>query len=303
MHVVGGSRTSSSKTNNSMHLTQMVAIPRSKPLPTIPILSGIWSSSSTIGNTSGLSNVSTSVQRGLDRRTQDRFIKIGLLTARYVLNCKELKVDDYKPNINNPSSQMNHPLTNSNDNETLIDETCKMPLSMSNASGNVNLCKTRILKFVKEAHSYRAGNRRYSSPGYRTHVCSGVLLFATTISKATGEYDGAWKCSWNGGNIVGVNSTVGGQGSGNVRRGAPRAGRKGASPLAIFDLNPMETKPRIVLEKNKQENDKIGTKPDQIKKKREAWKSATMSKVRQSRESRKEKKYRVKGPILTNPSS
>nr|GEU97682.1 hypothetical protein [Tanacetum cinerariifolium] len=206
MHAVGGSRTSSYNTNNSMHLTQMAAIPRSKPLPTIPILSGIRSSSSTIGNTSGLSNVSASIQRGLDKRMQDQFIKIGFLTA-------------------------------SNDNETLIDETCKMPLSMSNAGGNVNLCKTRILKFVKEAHSYRAGNRRYSSR-------------ATTISQAIREYDGPWKCSWNGGNIGGVNSTVGGQGSGN--------------------------------EKNKQENDKIRTKPDQIKKKREAWKSAAMSKKNQN---------------------
>nr|GEZ14395.1 hypothetical protein [Tanacetum cinerariifolium] len=82
VHAVGGSRTSSSNTNNSMHPIQMAATPRSKPLPTIHILSGIRSSSSTIGNTSGLSNVSAYVQRELDRRTHDRFTKIGLLTAR-----------------------------------------------------------------------------------------------------------------------------------------------------------------------------------------------------------------------------
>nr|GEW63153.1 protein FAR-RED impaired response 1-like isoform X1 [Tanacetum cinerariifolium] len=82
VHAVGGSRTSFSNTNNSMHPTQIAATPRSKPLPTIPILSGIRSSSSTIGNTSGVSNVSASVQRDLDRRTQDRFTKIGLLSAR-----------------------------------------------------------------------------------------------------------------------------------------------------------------------------------------------------------------------------
>nr|GFB40451.1 hypothetical protein [Tanacetum cinerariifolium] len=46
-------------------------------------------------------------------------------------------------------------------------------------------------------------------------------------------------------NIGGVNSTVGRQGSGNVRRVVPRTGRMDASPLAIFDPNPMETKPRI----------------------------------------------------------
>nr|GFA73187.1 hypothetical protein [Tanacetum cinerariifolium] len=95
VHAVGGSRTSSSNTNNSMHPTQMAATSRSKPFPTIRILSGIRSSSNTIGNTSGLSNVSASVKREIDRRTHDRFTKIGLLTARYNLNCKELKVDDY----------------------------------------------------------------------------------------------------------------------------------------------------------------------------------------------------------------
>ncbi|GJX67828.1 hypothetical protein Tco_0303555 [Tanacetum coccineum] len=43
-----------------------------------------------------------------------------------------------------------------------------------------------------------------------------------------------------GQNIDGSNSMVGGQGFGNVRRGAPRAERMGASPLAILNLNPME---------------------------------------------------------------
>ncbi|GKB37595.1 ribonuclease H-like domain-containing protein, partial [Tanacetum coccineum] len=56
------------------------------------------------------------------------------------------------------------------DNETLIDETCKMPLSMSHAGGNVNLCKTRILKFVKEAHSYPAGNEEILVPRSETKL-------------------------------------------------------------------------------------------------------------------------------------
>nr|GEW52003.1 Ty3/gypsy retrotransposon protein [Tanacetum cinerariifolium] len=42
--------------------------------------------------------------------------------------------------------------------------------------------------------------------------------------------------------------------------------------------------------KEKQENEKIGTKPDQIKKKHEAWKSRAVSKPCLSQESRKEKK-------------
>nr|GEV46945.1 hypothetical protein [Tanacetum cinerariifolium] len=43
-----------------------------------------------------------------------------------------------------------------------------------------------------------------------------------------------------GQNIDDSNSMVGGQGSGNVRRGDPHAGRMGASPLAILNPNPME---------------------------------------------------------------
>nr|GEX81149.1 hypothetical protein [Tanacetum cinerariifolium] len=45
--------------------------------------------------------------------------------------------------------------------------------------------------------------------------------------------------------------------------------------------------------KNKQEPDKIGTKPDQIKKKQKAWKSPKVSKSNHSQDSRKEKKYKV----------
>nr|GEZ51812.1 putative reverse transcriptase domain-containing protein [Tanacetum cinerariifolium] len=54
------------------------------------------------------------------------------------------------------------------------------------------------------------------------------------------------------------------------------------------------------LVKDKQEKDKIGTKPDR---KREAWKCPARSKPSHSRESRKEKKYRLKGSILANPRS
>lgn len=83
---------------------------------------------------------------------RERFNKIGTLAARYKLDCKELKIDDYKPTIKFSSSQLNQALINNNSYKTLKDETCKMPLSMSHAGGNINLCKTRIFKFVKEAH-------------------------------------------------------------------------------------------------------------------------------------------------------
>ncbi|PWA45881.1 hypothetical protein CTI12_AA512820 [Artemisia annua] len=62
--VVGGSRSSSYGTNNSMHPTQMAANLGSKPLPRIPILSGIGSSSN-VGNKSGPSVASGAVQKPL----------------------------------------------------------------------------------------------------------------------------------------------------------------------------------------------------------------------------------------------
>nr|GEW41285.1 reverse transcriptase domain-containing protein [Tanacetum cinerariifolium] len=45
--------------------------------------------------------------------------------------------------------------------------------------------------------------------------------------------------------------------------------------------------------KNKREKDKIGTKPDQIKKKREAWKCPEVSKTNHSQDNRKRRKYKV----------
>nr|GEY73662.1 hypothetical protein [Tanacetum cinerariifolium] len=53
--------------------------------------------------------------------------------------------------------------------------------------------------------------------------------------------------------------------------------------------------------KNKQEKDKIGTKPDQIKEKREAWKSPALSKTNHSQDSRKEKKIQSQGTNTDQP--
>nr|GEV02183.1 reverse transcriptase domain-containing protein [Tanacetum cinerariifolium] len=55
--------------------------------------------------------------------------------------------------------------------------------------------------------------------------------------------------------------------------------------------------------KNKQEKDKIRTKPDQIKKKQEAWKSPVVSRTNHSQNIRKRRKYKVQGPKQTNPRS
>nr|GEW73319.1 probable pre-mRNA-splicing factor ATP-dependent RNA helicase DEAH4 [Tanacetum cinerariifolium]GEW90074.1 probable pre-mRNA-splicing factor ATP-dependent RNA helicase DEAH4 [Tanacetum cinerariifolium] len=55
--------------------------------------------------------------------------------------------------------------------------------------------------------------------------------------------------------------------------------------------------------KENKENDKIETKPDKIKIKREAWKSPEMSKASHNRESRKKKKIQSQGTNNANPRS
>nr|GEV22399.1 hypothetical protein [Tanacetum cinerariifolium] len=107
----------------------------------------------------------------------------------YKLNNKEFKVDDYKPTINIPSNQLHHASINSNDNETLIDETCKMSFSMSHAGGNVNLCKTRILNFVKEAHSYPAGNMEILVPMSETKLILSERQSNGTVTMHYCEFD------------------------------------------------------------------------------------------------------------------
>nr|GEW71277.1 UBN2 domain-containing protein [Tanacetum cinerariifolium] len=55
--------------------------------------------------------------------------------------------------------------------------------------------------------------------------------------------------------------------------------------------------------KNKQEPDKIEAKPDQIKKKREAWQSPEKSRAISVKKARKMRKYKSKGPKVQNPRS
>nr|GEY75088.1 putative reverse transcriptase domain-containing protein [Tanacetum cinerariifolium] len=60
-------------------------------------------------------------------------------------------------------------------------------------------------------------------------------------------------------------------------------------------------KPSDLLVKNKREKDKIGTKPDQIKKKREAWKSPAVSRINHSQNIRKTKKIQSPGTKTDKP--
>nr|GEY11889.1 hypothetical protein [Tanacetum cinerariifolium] len=69
-----------------------------------------------------------------------------------------------------------------------------------------------------------------------------------------------------------------------------------ASPKALRITGHIQNRPVSILidsgsmVKNKREKNKIKTKPDQIKKKREAWKSPAVSKANHSQNIRKKKK-------------
>nr|GEZ11699.1 reverse transcriptase domain-containing protein [Tanacetum cinerariifolium] len=63
------------------------------------------------------------------------------------------------------------------------------------------------------------------------------------------------------------------------------------------------TSPTLTLVKNKQENDKIETKPDQIKEKQEAWKSSALSKPITVKKERKMKKIQSLGAKNANPTN
>nr|GEY29817.1 hypothetical protein [Tanacetum cinerariifolium] len=56
-----------------------------------------------------------------------------------------------------------------------------------------------------------------------------------------------------------------------------------------------------ILVRNKRENDKIETKPDQIKKKGETWKSPEVSKTNYSQDNRKKKKIQSPGTKSDQP--
>ncbi|KAI3684135.1 hypothetical protein L6452_33354 [Arctium lappa] len=146
-----GTRSLTSSTNDSMqqhHQVQMATNWRSNSHPMTHVISGVGSPSS-VGNMSGPFTASSPVGEEVDRSILDRFSKVEMLTKRLQLNCrKKNKIDEYKENTTFPTQQLIHYLFNDQNDEILEDEECKMPLSMSLIGGNMNICKTRVLKFV-----------------------------------------------------------------------------------------------------------------------------------------------------------
>ncbi|XP_024972953.1 uncharacterized protein LOC112511526 isoform X2 [Cynara cardunculus var. scolymus] len=147
-----GTRSVTSSSNDAMqrhHQVQMAANCRSKSLPMTHVISGVGSPSS-VGNVSGPFTASSPVGEEVDRSILDRFSKVEMLTMRLQLNCRKInKIDEYKESTTFPTEQLIHYLFNDHDDDTLKDEGWKMPLSMSLLGGNMNICKTRVLKLVQ----------------------------------------------------------------------------------------------------------------------------------------------------------
>ncbi|XP_059455958.1 protein PHYTOCHROME-DEPENDENT LATE-FLOWERING-like [Corylus avellana] len=86
-----------------------------------------------------------------DQTMLDTFSKIEMVTMRHQLNSKKNKVDNYP--IRKPNTYSIQPLStylsNASNDEDLKDDANAKSLSMSLASGSMNICKIRVLKFIQ----------------------------------------------------------------------------------------------------------------------------------------------------------
>ncbi|KAK9056553.1 hypothetical protein SSX86_023915 [Deinandra increscens subsp. villosa] len=184
VHVVGETRSSIFSANESTQQAQMAANWRPNTLQKAPVISGL-ESSSRVDNMIGPFTSSCPVDRSL----QDRFSKIKMLTARFKLNCKKNKTDEYKPTGIFATQQLEDVLINDHDDDVLEDETCKMPLSMSLMGGNINICKTRVLNFVQNELPLPE-NVFLAIPKFHTRLILSERQSDGTVAMHLGEVDG-----------------------------------------------------------------------------------------------------------------
>ncbi|KAJ0924627.1 putative transcription factor Spt20 [Helianthus annuus] len=131
-------------TNKSTQQAQTAANWRSNSMQQAPVIIGLECPPS-VANMAGPSTVSYPDYTNI----QDRFFVIKILTERFKLDCKTKKIIQSKPNgFFSTQHLKQHLINDHDDDDTLKDETCKMPLSMSLMGGNMNICKTRVMKFV-----------------------------------------------------------------------------------------------------------------------------------------------------------
>ncbi|KAL8232470.1 hypothetical protein R6Q57_002248 [Mikania cordata] len=180
MPLVGETQCLTFIVDKSMQQAQMAANWRSNTLQKTQAISA----SSAAFNMIGPYTASSTVIRSM----QDRFSKIKMLTARFKLNSRKNKIDEYKPVIIFPKEQLKHVLSGDHDIENLNDETCKMPLSMSLMGGNINICKTRVLNFVQNELPIPE-NGFVAIPRFHTRLILSERQSDGTVAMHLGELD------------------------------------------------------------------------------------------------------------------
>lgn len=193
---IGCAASLTSSANDSMqrqHQAQIAAKRRSNSLPKTPAMSGVGSPAS-VNNMSMPINASSPVGTPplADPVIIDRFSKIDMVTARFQLNCKKSKVDEFPMTKTNvfPAQQLSVHLSNDSSNENFKDESCKMPLSTSLAGGNMNVCKTRVLNFMLTERIVQANG--YSIvPKARTRLIMSEKPNDGTVAIHIGEIEDA----------------------------------------------------------------------------------------------------------------
>ncbi|KAD4584889.1 hypothetical protein E3N88_22490 [Mikania micrantha] len=184
MSLVGETQCLTFIVDKSMQQAQMTANWRSNTLQKTQAISELGSSSSAAFNMIGPYTASSTVIRSM----QDRFSKIKMLTARFKLNNRKNKIDEYKPVIIFPKEQLKHVLFGDHGIEDLNDETCKMPLSMSLMGGNINICKTRVLNFVQNELPIPE-NGFVAIPRFHTRLILSERQSDGTVAMHLGELD------------------------------------------------------------------------------------------------------------------
>ncbi|PHT45852.1 hypothetical protein CQW23_15010 [Capsicum baccatum] len=151
----GGTTSMTSSANDSMqrqHQAQIAAKRRSNSASKNPVMSGVGSpaSVSTMNLPVNANSPPVGSTHSTDQTMLERFSKIEMLTARFQLNPKKSKIEEYsskKPNAF-PTQQLLIHLSNDLNNENVKDESCKMSLSKSLIGGSTNVCKRRVLNIL-----------------------------------------------------------------------------------------------------------------------------------------------------------
>ncbi|KAM1717014.1 hypothetical protein ACFX11_024906 [Malus domestica] len=183
-----------SSANESMqrqHQSQAAAKRKTNSLPKTSAMTGV-------GSPASVSNISVPLNAGspsvgtpssADQTMLEKFSKIEAVTMRYHLNKRKNKVDDHpvkKPNAF-PDQHLRACLSNGSNNEDFKDDSCERPLSKSLVGGSMNICKIRILNFVKEEHIVQ-GNVVYL-PKQRTRLIMSERPNDGTVAMYYGEVD------------------------------------------------------------------------------------------------------------------